>query len=145
MSKTRKLTRHEARELTFKLLFAKEFDKEAESGAFCDAFIENTESLTNDYVKSTFVGVCEALTEIDGEIEGASAEWKLSRMSTATRSILRLATYELLKTDTPAKVVLNEAIEIIKLYDETSAPVFVNGILNHIAKTHDLFAPQTAE
>ena len=59
-------------------------------------------------------------------------------MSTATRTILRLAVYEMTKIDVPAKVVLNEAVEIIKVYDEETAPAFVNGILNKIARSHGL-------
>ena len=59
-------------------------------------------------------------------------------MSTATRTVLRLAVYELTETETPPKVVINEAVEIIKLYDEDSAPSFVNGILNRIARERGL-------
>lgn len=134
MSEKTKLTRHQCRELIFKLLFAKEFDKEADPKEYYDSYIENTEEPTAEYVKNVFVGVCENLAEIDSEIEETSVNWKMSRMSTATRTILRLAVYEMTMIDVPAKVVLNEAIEIIKLYDEETAPAFVNGILNKIAR-----------
>ena len=134
----KKLTRHEAREFAFKLLFAREFDSETTPADFYGAFIENTESLTNDYVRDTFIGVCEKKESLDALIEKASTNWKISRMSTSSRSLLRLAVYELTETETPPKVVINEAVEIIKLYDDDSAPSFVNGILNNIARERGL-------
>lgn len=134
MSDTPKLSRHEAREIVFQLLFAKEFDREADPIGFYAAHAENSETEYNDYIRTTFLGVCEKQPELDPVIEAASIKWKMSRMSTATRSVLRLAVYELTCTDVPAKVVLNEAVEIIKKFDAENAPAFVNGILNKIAR-----------
>ena len=138
MSESKKLSRRQCRELIFKLLFAKEFDREADPAAFYEAFIEETEEPTADYVKNVFIGVSESLGELDGEIEGASVRWKLSRMSTATRSVLRMAVYEMTVCEVPPKAEINEAVEIIKQYDEDSAPSFVNGILNKIARDRGL-------
>ena len=138
MSENTKLTRHACRELIFKLLFAKEFDREADPAVFYDSFIEGTEERTSEYVKNVFVGVCESLAELDEELEAASNKWKLSRMSTATRSVLRMALYEMTVCEVPPKAEINEAVEIIKQYDEDSAPAFVNGILNRIARDRGL-------
>lgn len=138
MSGKTKLTRHQCRELIFKLLFSKEFHKEADPNEYYESYIEITEEPTAEYVKNVFLGTCECMDEIDSEIEECSIKWKMSRMSTATRTVLRLAVYEMTKIDVPAKVVLNEAVEIIKTYDEESAPAFVNGILNRIARNHGL-------
>ncbi len=138
MSDKKKLSRHACRELIFKLLFAKEFDREADPEAFYDAFIEITEEPTADYVKEIFLGVCGSREAIDAEIENTSENWKLSRMSTSTRSVLRMAVYEMTGADVPPKVAINEALEIIKLYDEDSALKFVNGILNKIARERGL-------
>ncbi len=134
MSDKQKLSRHEAREIVFQLLFAKEFDRDADALDFYEIHADNSETEYNDYIKTTFLGVCEKLPELDPVIEGASIKWKMSRMSTATRSVLRLAVYEMTYTDIPAKVVLNEAVEIIKTFDDENAPAFVNGILNKIAR-----------
>ncbi len=138
MSDKNKLSRRQCRELIFKLLFAKEFDRDADPAAFYEAFIDETEEPTAEYVKNVFVGVSDSLGELDAEIEGASAHWKLSRMSTATRSVLRMAVYEMTVCEVPPKAEINEAVEIIKLYDEDSAPAFVNGILNKIARDRGL-------
>ena len=134
MSDKQKLSRHASREVVFQLLFAKEFDREADCRDFYETHAENSEAEYNDYIKATFLGVCEKLDELDPVIEGASIKWKMSRMSTATRSVLRLAVYEMTYTEVPAKVVLNEAVEIIKAFDDENAPAFVNGILNKVAR-----------
>ena len=59
-------------------------------------------------------------------------------MSTSTRSVLRMALYEMTVCEVPAKAEINEALELIKKYDEDSAPSFVNGILNRIARDRGL-------
>lgn len=138
MSENKKLSRHECRELIFKLLFAKEFDRDADPGTYYTDYTENAEEPTADYVKEVFLGVCASLPALDCEIEAASDNWKLARMSTATRSVLRMAVYEMTQADVPAKAAINEALELIKLYDEDSAPKFVNGILNKIARERGL-------
>ncbi|MBQ2725535.1 MAG: transcription antitermination factor NusB [Clostridia bacterium] len=134
MSDKPKLSRHAAREIVFQLLFAREFDREADALEFYDNHADNSEIEYNDYIRETFLGVCGKQPELDPVIEGASIKWKMSRMSTATRSVLRLAVYEMTYTEVPAKVVLNEAVEIIKTFDDENAPAFVNGILNKIAR-----------
>ena len=138
MSEKKKLSRRECRELIFKLLFAKEFDREADPEAFYRDYIENTEEPTAEYVENVFTGVCAALPKLDAELEAAAVRWKLSRMSTSTRSVLRMALYEMTVCEVPAKAEINEALELIKKYDEDSAPSFVNGILNRIARDRGL-------
>lgn len=130
--------RHENRENTFTLLFAKEFDREADAAVFYNAYLENNDAVFADYVKNTFLGVCEQCEILDKEIEGVSVKWKLSRMATVTRTVLRLAVYEMLNSEVPVKVIINEAIEITKKYDDENSPGFVNGILNKIARNHGL-------
>lgn len=135
---TKKYSRSDIRESTFKILFAKEFDREADPIKFYEIYSDDTDELCNDTVKNTFVGVSKNLSDIDAEIESYSAKWKISRMSTTSRCALRLAVYEMTSTDVPPKVAINEAIELVKKYDEESAPSFVNGILNKIARERGL-------
>ncbi len=70
---------------------------------------------------------------VDDTIERASANWRLDRMAKVDRNVLRLAVYELLATDVPVKVVINEAIELGKKYGSESTGAFVNGVLDKIA------------
>jgi N utilization substance protein B len=78
-------------------------------------------------------GVAEHRREVDETIEGASSNWRLDRMAKVDRNVLRLAVYELLRTDVPVKVAINEAIELGKKYGSESSGAFVNGVLDRIA------------
>lgn len=132
--------RHENRENSFMLLFAKEFHKETAPTEFYNARLESDGIQYDDHVKNTFFGVCEQCEMIDQKIEEVSVKWKLSRMATVTRTILRLAVYEMTNSDVPVKVIINEAIEIAKKYDDENSPGFVNGILNKIARNNGLIS-----
>jgi N utilization substance protein B len=78
-------------------------------------------------------GVVENRGSIDGIIERFSKHWKLSRMSCVDRNILRMAVFEMLScTDIPAKVSINEAIEIGKKFGTEDSGAFINGILDSI-------------
>jgi transcription antitermination protein NusB len=75
------------------------------------------------------------LPNLDRTIEGASQNWKVSRMSKIDRNVLRMALAEHLNCSTPVKVVLNEAIELAKNYGSDRSGHFVNGILDHLFQT----------
>jgi N utilization substance protein B len=76
----------------------------------------------------------EHLAAIDEELQSASKNWRLERMSTVDRNILRLATCELLYDESiPTKVVINEAIELAKRFGTSESASFVNGILDRVA------------
>ncbi len=76
-----------------------------------------------------------AIEKIDPVIESHAENWRLDRMDTVDRNILRLATQELLyDEETPSTVVINEAIEIARRYGAEQSPNFVNGILDSIRK-----------
>jgi transcription antitermination protein NusB len=89
-------------------------------------------------------GVRNNLVSIDEKIHSSSMNWSLSRMATAERNILRIGVYELIyEKDIPIKVSINEAIEMAKLFCENSslpkskrksAPQFINGVLDNIAR-----------
>lgn len=71
---------------------------------------------------------------VDEKIRSVSQHWRLERMSRVDRNIIRLATYELLRMpDVPARVSLNEAIELAKRYGNEGSAAFVNGVLDRIA------------
>jgi N utilization substance protein B len=77
-------------------------------------------------------GVRDHLPELDSLIAQASRNWRLERMARVDRNLLRLAVYELkFSADVPAKVAINEAIEISKRFGTAESPAFINGILDH--------------
>ncbi len=83
-----------------------------------------------DIIKNTRQNI----SKIDDTIKQAAEHWALNRMAIIDRNILRAATYELLfRSDIPASVVINEAIEIAKKYSTEESAPFINGILDKIA------------
>ena len=90
---------------------------------------EDIKNFTNELVK----GVADNLAEIDKKINQYATNWELKRMAVVDRNILRLSCYELMfREDIPAKVSINEAIELAKKYSGLEAGSFVNGILDKI-------------
>lgn len=78
-------------------------------------------------------GVWANRERIDEVIDGASKDWRIDRMSAVDRNILRLATWELLYTDIPKAIAMDEAVELAKQYSTAKSGAFVNGVLSAIA------------
>ncbi len=78
-------------------------------------------------------GVCARASCLDGKIAARARNWRISRMAAVDRNILRLGTYELAHTSTPAPVVMDEAVELARRYGSDASPGFVNGILDALA------------
>jgi len=90
---------------------------------------------TRKFASELFEGAARNAPALDEVIGKHAANWKLERLAVIDRAILRLAIHELQATDTPAKVVINEAVELAKKFSgEESAP-FVNGILDAVHKS----------
>jgi transcription antitermination protein NusB len=80
-------------------------------------------------------GTRERLAEIDGLLQAHAENWRLARMAVIDRLVLRLAAYELLaSSDTPARVVINEAIELARTFSTEESVGFVNGILDAVRR-----------
>lgn len=134
------MSRREEREAAFRLLYEYTFfDKED-----ADSFLRRREEFDGEafgnFTKELFVGCVGALSQIDESISKYAVGWKLSRMSRVTKSVLRLAVYETMFTDTPPKVLINEAVELAKKYGEDKADKFINGILNSFARDEGLLS-----
>ena len=126
-----KLTRKEAREEAFRLLFETEFQKDSDPAEIYAVAKEEREFSENAYVKAVYFGVQEHLEEIDEVIMRHSNGWKTSRITPVSRSVIRLCIYEMMyMEDIPTAVSLNEAIELVKQFDDPKMKAFVNGLLN---------------
>lgn len=80
-------------------------------------------------------GVSSGLAGIDELISQHSTNWKVSRMASVDKNILRMAAFELTDCpEIPVKVTINEAVEIAKRFGSAESGAFVNGILDNIAK-----------
>ncbi len=89
---------------------------------------------TRSFAHALVVGVRKAIDEIDATVASCSRNWRVDRMAAVDRNILRLATWELLHTDTPVPVVLDEAIDLARRFADDPSPAFVNGILDAVAR-----------
>ncbi|MEO0313335.1 MAG: hypothetical protein RL140_565 [Actinomycetota bacterium] len=95
---------------------------------------QNQDEIFN-YAKELVVGVVENHEEIDDLIETYSEGWSLERMPNVDRAILRIAIWEILYSDTPSGVVVNEAVELAKEYSTDESGGFINGLLSRVAGT----------
>ena len=73
-------------------------------------------------------------TELDALLAEHATNWRISRMAAVDRNILRIGAYELVHSDTPVQIVLDEAIELARRYGNDPSPAFVNGVLDAIKK-----------
>ena len=120
------------------MLFEREFRLEESAESIFALSTENRDidPIKEKYVKNTYFGVLAHLEEIDELITKASDGWKVSRLSVATRSAIRLCVYEMLYCeDIPSTVSINEALEIVKKFDDPKSRAFTNGVLNNIKNT----------
>lgn len=135
------MSRSAIRENTFKLIYSNEIQQQIDDEQielFIEANdIEDEEEIS--YIKNCYNGIMANLSDINELIEkNLKDNWSMSRVSKIDISILKLAIYEMLYTDLPYKVAINEAIELAKKYGENSSKAFVNGILASIVKEKNL-------
>lgn len=128
------MQRRTARENAFILIFESIFkaDEVAE-----EIFVKATQIRGleyDDYVKEIFFGSYENSEVIDSAVEKHLTGWKKERISPVSKAIIRLATYEIMfMSDVPARVSINEAVELAKKYDDEKSYSFVNGVLHALA------------
>jgi transcription antitermination protein NusB len=82
-----------------------------------------------------FEGAAHDAVALDELVAKYAENWRPERISAIDRAILRLALHEMRATDTPAKVVINEAVELAKKYSADESSAFVNGILDTYRKS----------
>jgi len=129
--------RRRAREYALQILFQMEF----ESGGADEVlrmFWERDDpppQAVREYAEWLVRTVLEKRSDVDGFLQEASDNWRLSRMAVVDRNILRIAACELLNVpDLAPAIIINEAIEIARKYSGDQAAVFVNGILDAVRK-----------
>ncbi len=131
-----------AREIVLKILYASDIRQEDIQACSHKYWNENSKKKSSGGVRefSDFLisGISPNIDKIDKIISKYADNWKISRMATIDRNVLRMACYELVFVDEiPPKVSINEAIEIAKKYGDKDSGKFVNGILDRINKEED--------
>ena len=88
-------------------------------------------------------GVIDDLPSIDERITRNAAHWRLERMPVVDRNILRIAVYEMMRTDTPPPVVIDEALELARQFAGEESVHFINGVLDAVRR--ELPAPSPSQ
>lgn len=130
--------RHLARTIAVQTLYQWDFNNQTENVE--KIMTQNKESFAPEFDDGGFIkhllnGITENKKEIDGLITKFAPEWPLDQITIVDRNVLRLGVYELKFDETiPAKVAINEAIELAKTFGGESSGKFVNGVLGAIFK-----------
>lgn len=129
------------REITFKLLYSIEIQKNMEEEDL-DLFFEDIE-LDSQKVKEEIKDDVNKIKSNNDEIikqisNNLKSDWKLDRISKVNLALLKLAIYEMLYKKVPYKVVINEVVELAKKYGEDTSSSFINGVLATIVKENNL-------
>ncbi len=128
------MTRKQAREETFILIFEKEFNSDSLEDILSLAE-EVRDIKADEYMKNVFFGVYENIETIDQIISENSVGWSIKRITKTALAILRLAIYEIKFYDEiPESVSINEAVELAKKYATKEDSSFINGILSTVVK-----------
>lgn len=104
----------------------------AELAQFVEGRLKNPEG--REFCLSLILGVRRNHGELDAAIQEIAENWSLHRMAPTDRNVIRLGAYELLYTDTPPAVAINEAVELAKRFGSSQSAGFVNGILDKLPK-----------
>lgn len=148
----KKPTRRSERALAFQVLYGLSFTPATSEGALraayaaspdvADRTAESDASARNapatapqGYAWEVIHGVWKTQAELDEAVSGFSQNWRVERMGRVELTLLRIAVYEMLfRNDVPAKVAMNEAIELSKQFGDDNSRGFINGILDAVAR-----------
>ena len=134
--------RSRGRRIALQVLYLLEWDPDKDVEGAIEDYLNGLSSkpLSPDdpslaFARQLIEGVINHLDEIDAEIGKLAKNWRLDRMASVDRNILRLGTYELMYCpDIPPQVAINEAIELAKRFGTEDSASFVNGILDALMK-----------
>lgn len=125
-------TRSDLRKKIMTILYQMEiYDKNKIEYNPLDVIKENT-NIDNEFVKDIVFGIITYKSELDKEINRGLKDWTIDRLGNTDIAILRLGTYELLYTEVPPVVAINEAIELAKEYSDEKVCKMINACLDKI-------------
>lgn len=131
-------TRHLIRTIILQTLYEWDFyNKKADLAAVLDRNLQEFGPGIDEpeFAWKILKGIVEHMKDIDAVIERVAPEWPIDQIAVIDRNVLRIGLYELFyadKTEVPAKVAINEAIEIAKNYGGINSPKFINGVLGTV-------------
>ena len=131
--------RSRSREVVLQVLYQDDLNPQADALA-ADEFVGNRLGHDKELVEFSLrllSGVRRNRAELDRLLEARADHWSLDRMAATDRNTLRLGAFEILYTDTPGRVAINEAVELAKRYGAEHSAQFVNGILDRFLQEPD--------
>lgn len=131
--------RSRAREIVLQIMYEDDLNPDrnmATSDQFLVRRLNHDQELI-DFARGLLAGVRKNRGELDRLLTERADNWSLERMAVTDRNILRLGAYEILFSDTPQRVAINEAVELAKRFGAKQSPQFVNGILDRFMQKKD--------
>ena len=129
--------RSRSREVALQVLYQDDLN-ELQTAEDTERFLRvrcRSDELTQ-FAASLVSGVRRNRSELDALLDATAENWSLDRMAATDRNVLRLGAFEIIYTDTPGRVSINEAIELAKRYGTDNSAQFVNGILDKLLQAH---------
>jgi len=130
--------RSRAREVALQILFQDDMNPPDASSPDPEHFLRTRlhDQRLTAFARSLVAGVRRNREELDQLLARTAANWSLERMAATDRNVLRLGAYEILYTETPDRVAINEAVELAKRFGTAQSAHFVNGILDKFLEGH---------
>lgn len=125
--------RSRARQVAFQVLYQDDLNPQ-DNPAVADELIRRRlrrEELVA-FARELVGGVRRRRAELDARLAAAAEHWSLSRMAATDRNVLRLGAYEVLFSDTPDRVAIDEALDLAKRFGSAQSGAFVNGVLDRL-------------
>ena len=130
-------TRSGAREAAMKILYQISILEKAEASYDLDEIFSRVEGRNKEFIESIVNEVILKKEELDKKANTYLINWEINRLNKVDQAIFEIAIYELLYTDTPKKVVIDEAINLSKKYSEDAVVKMLNGVLDKIYHEED--------
>ncbi|HED4901437.1 TPA: transcription antitermination factor NusB [Campylobacter jejuni] len=127
-------TRHQVRQSVISLLYA--FELNSQNNVFVDEILDEKKirNEQKNFTLNLYHGILDNLNNIDETLNSFLNDNQITALGHVERAILRLGAYELLFTDAPSAIVINEAIELAKELANDNSPKFINGVLDALIK-----------
>ena len=137
MKANRTVTRESAMAILYQIFLYKKnkinYDIEEVINEYLESIeIEDRKKINIDFLKELINGVLDNINDIDKNIEKYLENWAIDRLGLTDQAIIRISVYELLYTDTPNLVCINEAIELSKKYSDEKVSKMIKGVLDKI-------------
>lgn len=136
------MNRSKAREAAFKLLYSLQIMSESNIEEQIELFIKDEEiddKEAIEFITDIIEGTAQHNNDIEEQIkQNIKQDWTISRISKIDLTLLKLGIYEMIYAKVPYKVVINEVVELAKMYGDDSSKSFVNGVLASIVKKNNL-------